>query len=323
MAASAAQRPAGVFVLGSGRSGTSAITRIVNLLGVPLAAEEYRPLPDEANRRGYWECQPLSDLNERVLMAFGGNWFAPPTFPVGWERDARLRPLRRDAGKVLARVHPMPQWVWKDPRTSQTLPFWLQVADVDPVVVLVYRHPLEVAESVAARYGLPEAVSLAIWERLNRDALASSAGLPTFVVPFGKMVREPARIAAQLEEFLRAQGLDLHGDTSEEIATFVEPSLHHARQTDRETNGRLSRAQAALLEILDSAAGAHASFVQRELPPETPWVEPLHDARRRAIGLQLELARLAELERKLSHRTRLGIHVRRGPRSERRARPTA
>src|SRR2546429_10027951 len=113
-----AARASAVFVLGSGRSGTSAITRVVNLLGVDLADEQHRPPPDEANQRGYWECQPLSTLNERLLIAFGGLWVAPPTLEPGWERDVRLAGLRREARAVLARVHGTRQWVWKDPRTS-------------------------------------------------------------------------------------------------------------------------------------------------------------------------------------------------------------
>ena len=48
------------------------------------------------------------------------------------------------------------EWLWKDPRTTLLLPFWRRALRFDPVVVGIFRDPVEVAGSLAARDGFPE-----------------------------------------------------------------------------------------------------------------------------------------------------------------------
>src|SRR5207302_4118218 len=103
-----------------------------------------------------------------LLNVFGGAWFAPPELAEGWEDDPRLAELRGEARTGLARAHDTQEWVWKDPRNCLTLGFWLPLARVEPVVVLVHRNPGEVADSLRRRDGFPVPYSMALWERHNR-----------------------------------------------------------------------------------------------------------------------------------------------------------
>ena len=61
-----------VLVLGMHRSGTSALARAVQMLGVYLGNNFLSPRPD--NPTGYWEDKHICDLNERLLAAFGLKW---------------------------------------------------------------------------------------------------------------------------------------------------------------------------------------------------------------------------------------------------------
>jgi hypothetical protein len=296
-----------VFVLGMHRSGTSAITRVVNLLGVPLAAEhELRPADDE-NPVGFWESTALSGANERLLNLFGGAWIAPPSLEPGWHEDARLGGLRREARPLLARVHGTREWAWKDPRNCLTLPFWLAVADVTPAALFVYRHPLEVADSLATRDGLPAAVSFALWERYNRAALASAAGLPTFVVSYDRLVRAPSTVAVKLLGFLRDCAFDVDDASIEEVERFVDPSLRRSGRA--EPGDGLDRTQMKLLDVLSGLGGPHASVAPPQLPVESPWVEPLLDARRRVLVLERERRFRVRLEEKIVWRGALGLEL--------------
>src|SRR4051812_45873084 len=68
----------GVYVLGMHRSGTSAVRRVVNLLGVPIGREE-RLMPVQAdNPGGFWEHLALMEVNDEALARLGGRWDAPP-----------------------------------------------------------------------------------------------------------------------------------------------------------------------------------------------------------------------------------------------------
>src|SRR3954447_18430199 len=61
----------GTLVLGMHRSGTSAATRVINLLGAHLCRADDL-LPDlRGNPRGHWESSTLVDVNDRLLDDMG------------------------------------------------------------------------------------------------------------------------------------------------------------------------------------------------------------------------------------------------------------
>ena len=54
------------------RSGTSALARGLQMLGVYLGNDFLSPQPD--NPTGYWEDKNICELNERLLAVFGLRW---------------------------------------------------------------------------------------------------------------------------------------------------------------------------------------------------------------------------------------------------------
>lgn len=68
-------RPVLIFVFGMGRSGSSALTRVLSLCGGGLpdelvGATEHNPL-------GHWEPQRALTINDVFLARHGSNWFDP------------------------------------------------------------------------------------------------------------------------------------------------------------------------------------------------------------------------------------------------------
>jgi hypothetical protein len=90
-----------VCVLGMHRSGTSVVTRVLNLLGVFLGPEDRLIRPATDNPRGFWEHGPIMRLNQRILARLGGHGFKPPACVPGWERSAAFDPIS-GAGKTRA-----------------------------------------------------------------------------------------------------------------------------------------------------------------------------------------------------------------------------
>ena len=303
---------AGIFVLGAPRSGTSAITRVVNLLGVPIAADDELKPADENNPRGYFESRSLTGFNRRLLVEVGGAPYgSAPRFPEGWMENGALDPARAEARELLERVHPTTPWAWKDPRTCLTLPFWVDVADVDPIVVLVYRDPLEVAESHAQRADAPFPVTLGIWERYNRAALQNARGLPTFVVRYERLTRAPRPVALEIATFLRDQGIGV-ADPDRTLEGFVDATLRRSRP-DLDGHDLPSPEQRELFAMLEELQGAHPALPARDLPAETEWVDGLLEAERRTGMLDLlrirgESAR--DLERNTGRVRILGMEIR-------------
>src|ERR1700740_3710073 len=64
-----------IFVLGMGRSGTSALTRVLSLCGARLP----EPLlgASESNLTGHWEPIDAINLNNAFLRRYAASWYDP------------------------------------------------------------------------------------------------------------------------------------------------------------------------------------------------------------------------------------------------------
>ncbi len=67
----------GVLVLGMHRSGTSALTRALGLLGLETGRRSDLMDAAPSNRSGHWEINALTECNDDLLRAAGGRWSGP------------------------------------------------------------------------------------------------------------------------------------------------------------------------------------------------------------------------------------------------------
>lgn len=247
-----------IIVLGMHRSGTSAITGAIGQLGAATG-----PKP---RIRKLWENIPLRKFNDRLLTLGGGSWDAPP--PVGWLTQPSVRSLVPEARDVVAaQFEHAPVAVWKDPRTCLTMPFWLEVLDEEPVFLVIYRHPGEVADSLAARNSFTPAHSHAIWERYNADALRSAEGRPTVVLEYGKVVAGPVESLEIIITAFAEAGVALPNDPATTEHGLVAQARHHTSETPDALSDVATAAQRDLFDLLRQVEGAHKSL---QLPATVP-----------------------------------------------------
>jgi hypothetical protein len=294
----------GVLVLGMHRSGTSAATRLVNLLGVPICIEADLPATTDDNPRGYWESVSLTVFNDRLLAALGCDWSCPPLLEAGWEADRALAGLRGEAAELFHEVIPTEQWVWKDPRNCITFDFWVAALDLQPVVVLVDRNPLEVAASLGARDGFGKVYALALWERYLRRCLASISGLPTLVTGYDELLSDPLAWCESVGRFLEGAGVATAAVDVGSARRHVDPDLRHARFTSEELlrDPAVSKPQQELAHALGSLRGPHESLDAPNLAPESPSTEALLAERRRLHPRERQFLELGEYARDLGER---------------------
>jgi hypothetical protein len=290
----------GVFVLGMHRSGTSTATRLINLFGVPMCAEEDLKPTTPDNPRGYWESESLTNFNDRILAAVGCDWTCPPILGPGWEADPALDPLYDQAAGLFRRLHPTDQWVWKDPRNCLTFAFWARCLDVRSVVLLVHRNPLEVAASLGVRDGMEKLDSLALWERYLRLALASASRLPTLVTDYSDLLSDPVEWCKQAREFLESAGVATSSLDQEEALGFVDAGLRHAQFGAEElvADPAVSEPQRELFLAVQELRGVHPDLSPPILPSETRETEVRLGARRVVYALARDQSeRRLELDR--------------------------
>jgi hypothetical protein len=245
----------GVYVLGMHRSGTSALARVIDLLGVPLARHGM-VVPAEDNPAGYWEPEDLVEFNKSLLSRLGCTTISPPPLEISAHAAHLLREEIPAAQALFRSLHPGEQWAWKDPRNCLLLPFWRAALDDRPVVVLAYRDPSEVAASLHRRGPKVGATAISLWEEYLRTALFASRELPRLVVDYADLVAQPDRAVGRVASFLEAQGLRLSGEGGRRrAAASIDRSLHRQRRAER-PGERLTHEQRALARQLVDAARA-------------------------------------------------------------------
>jgi hypothetical protein len=255
----------GVFVLGAARSGTSMLTRIVSLLGVPTCVDADLLRARPANPKGFWESVIVTLGDELLLALADGRWWCPPA-PADILRRA-TPDVRTCYRRAFCAVHPTPEWVVKDPRLCFTLPFWREVLDLRPLIVLAVRPPADVAASSTRRTNVPPELTLALWERSMRVVLAHAVGLPVMVVTVPAVLDRLHDWCEEAQEMLATNGFATAGpDWRGRVEAFVEPRLLQPAPCALP----LSPSQAALWDLVESLDGCHRSLPLIDLPPETP-----------------------------------------------------
>ena len=243
-----------VCVSGMHRSGTSLVTRVVNLLGVDLGdADDLLDGPD--NPRGFWESLSLTKFGEKVLQSMGGSWDDPPVLPDGWESSPRLDQARPAASALLGRIlGPAPVVGWKDPRIAVLLPFWRTVVSA-PRTLLVVRDPREVAGSLARRNGFPPERSAYLWLRYNVAGWRGDD--QRALVCYEDVVNEPQTAADRLAHLLGLPRPDQR--VRARVAEAVDPQLRHRDPVGDGPVMRLAVELHRLLQAGDAAAVDEAS----------------------------------------------------------------
>jgi hypothetical protein len=261
------------------RSGTSALARVVNLLGVPLCVESDL-MTGSGNPTGHWESESLGRLDEDLLHMVGAAWNAPPPSEddLLWQ-GALLGEVSR-ARQAFRSVHTTTQCVWKDPRLCILLPFWRFALPDRHVAVVVTRPPSEVAASLWERDRQRPEHTVAVWERYLRCAIVNCEGLPTMFLDYAELIAEPERLCEELGTFLRGNGIQVDGPTGE-AAEFLRSDLrHHERAPDVQLPDSLHR----LLDLIRDLRGVHARFPTVPLTPESSGIAPLLEPLRRTWG---------------------------------------
>ena len=185
-----------LLVAGMHRSGTSALTRTLSLVGGALASKLAGGVAGD-NDLGFWEPVEVVALHDRALASAGSAWDDVSRFPEDWFAsdvgrafgDELLALLRREFAEV-------PLFAIKDPRLCRLVPLWLAVLPrlgVRAQFVLPLRSPAEVAASLKARNDFPLAKGYLVWLRNVLDAEWATRGQERVFVTYEGLLAGLAR----------------------------------------------------------------------------------------------------------------------------------
>jgi glycosyltransferase involved in cell wall biosynthesis len=242
-----------LLVLGMHRSGTSALTRVLNLLGAALPRQLLPAASD--NPSGFWEGYRFVLSHDEALARAGLRWFDPgplrPAYFASAAADAAVEDLARlvaddfgDAGLFAV----------KDPRICRLVPLWRRVLDrvgspISPILAI--RDPRDVAESMLARNRLPLETGHMLWLRHVLEAEAATRDLPRTIVGYDDLLADWRQLVERLATAHPIQWPERNPASEAAIDRFLSPTLrHHHRRSSGD----------------------------RPLPIESEWSQPVYHA---------------------------------------------
>lgn len=219
------------------RSGTSALTRVINMLGVQVPQTLMGG--NASNPSGHWESKVVRALNDDLLTSGGSEWHDWTAFPEDWygtaERDAfhnrALDVLRDEFG-------PSPLVVFKDPRICRIFPFWktvFQAAGWDTKIILSMRHPMEIAASLEARNGLSPIQGVLAWLRHVLEAEYTTRDMVRTTLFYDELLTKPHALVDNLQSTFGLSWPNQFEHVGEKIENFIDPALrNHAADTQHQ-----------------------------------------------------------------------------------------
>jgi hypothetical protein len=225
-----AARPVALFVLGLGRSGTSALTRVLSLCGGTLPTGLVGATAD--NPRGCWEPRAAVVLNEAILRRHRSS---------GYDLTLRLQEEgafdTEEKAACIAKIRAFlttlpaaPLVVIKEPKITALSGMWFEAARLtgfDIAAVIAVRHPQEAVASLGKHYiGASPELASAWWLKYTLLAERDTRGLPRVFVEYANLLddwrREIKRISAAL-------AIDLNTWDEGAIEEFLTPDLRRQR----------------------------------------------------------------------------------------------
>lgn len=136
-------RSAPVIIVGVHRSGTSLLTRMLDILGLFIGND----------LQGDHESRSFISVNNQYFLHTNSSWDKPAYPSTKHTRENIIRRvLAKNETKLLEKYGEMSGfWGFKDPRTLTTLPLWM---DTFPSSKIIYirRSPWSIAKSLTRRH---------------------------------------------------------------------------------------------------------------------------------------------------------------------------
>ncbi|MBV6631911.1 MAG: glycosyltransferase [Alphaproteobacteria bacterium] len=222
-----------LLIAGMHRSGTSLVTRLVNLAGADLGGDM---LPaQDANPKGYWENLSCFKIQEALFDHLGLAWNTPSALPADAFDGGIGGRAVEDLAAVIEDEFADPIAAVKDPKICRLIPIWQRVAtatDRDLAVILSLRHPMAVINSLIKRDGMGFNNALLLWLRHTLESERDSRGMPRVVIDYDDCLRDWRSTIGRI-----GKGLDLEwpvslDDMAEDADAFVASDLRHNLPAD-------------------------------------------------------------------------------------------
>jgi hypothetical protein len=219
-----------IIVAGMHRSGTSAITRCLNLYGATLPDGLLKPVKND-NDMGFWESQVLMELHDKILASLGGSWESLTPVPEQWFISSEAK-FYKD--KLIQLINDQYQEIdlaiVKDPRICKLIPLWesaLAEMGVTPYYIISLRNPIEIAQSLARRNGFELKYALSLWFVYLRILELNTRTANRAFVQYDDLLNNHSKFVSHLRESLSLPLNWQSTSAKENVDSFLDSSMRH------------------------------------------------------------------------------------------------
>jgi glycosyltransferase involved in cell wall biosynthesis len=264
------------------RSGTSALTRCLNLVGMDLGSNLLSPA--KMNAKGFWEHGDVVRINDQLLEALELYWYDLSPLPDGWQTSAAADAARDEIRMIVKRdFDGVPLWGLKDPRLCRLAPLWIEVLQemgIRVVSVFMIRSPMEVAESLhrAHHLGVPHGVLL--WAQHLEESVIAADSIPRVMVDYEHLLSEPVEVVFKIGRELELVWPVPPDERGEAILAFLDVGMRtHNKSVSADQVPplvtELVKACASILHDPSPAKWSHLTKVSARVAEQLPTLSYL------------------------------------------------
>ncbi len=194
-----------IFILGMDRTGTSALTGVLNTLGVYLGNNPITITPD--NPKGFFEEADTLEINKNILREIGGSdtwWYE--TFPeinlTSTNATFHVATIKKHLRKKFAQSH---LFAIKDPRISFIFPLYAEACrqlDIEIRIIVTLRPYREIQESIKKRNDISFESTYKSTVEHYKKILASTDKYPRITVHYHDLISLPRNTVNSLLRFI-------------------------------------------------------------------------------------------------------------------------
>jgi hypothetical protein len=211
------------------RSGTSALTRMMNLLGADLAPDLMAA--NFFNETGYWESLELANIHDIILSAFNSSW--DDILDNNYFQNKNTQKYKDALSNYLIKTFSDSHcFVIKDPRLCKLIPLWLTVLtelDIDIKIIIPFRNPLEVAASLQTRNAFIAEKSFLMWLRCILEVEKQTRGLQRCFINYQQVLDDTDNVIKTISEQCQLQWRVDINKALQAINEFIDASQYHQR----------------------------------------------------------------------------------------------
>ena len=221
-----------IVVLGVHRSGTSALARSLQVLGIGLGDNLHSAGLD--NPKGFWEDRDCVAINEELLNRVGSEY---DHLGLAWNfnvDEPAISDLYLQAIQLVSQSISKNKGIWgvKDPRICRLLGFWNKVFDAcgcDVSYIISLRDPISVAESLQKRNNIYPEKSFFLWLQHIDPAILDSRDKTRIVVNYDYLIDAPEKQLVRIANCLNIPFEEKNNELLNDfLAGFLDNKLRHS-----------------------------------------------------------------------------------------------